>query len=194
VGRVSASLLALALAAAAAVGLTACGGGEDAALLPGNTANEITANLNDVKQLAQSGECIGAEDEARQVSDQIDALGGVDKQLKQALRQGATRLNEVVAECEEETGEATAPNEALEESTTTEEPKKSKKPKPKKPATPPTETTTTTTPPALPPQSNGEGKGLGNGNGEGPPAAPPSEEGGDPSSGGVGPGEPAGGG
>ena len=44
--------LALALGVAVALGLASCGGGEDAKLLPGNTAAEITENLDRVKQYA----------------------------------------------------------------------------------------------------------------------------------------------
>ncbi len=187
-GRLTAPLLALALGAAAAVALIACGGGSSAKLLPGNTASQITTNLDEVKRLAQSGECVGAEDAAQQVSAQIDALGGVDKQLKQALREGADRLNEVVASCEEEPTEAVAPA-SLPETTESTEPakkpkgsKESKAQKPPKttppattPAEPATPTTTTPTTPATPePPAGGGGTG-----------AP---------SGGVGPGAPAGGG
>ena len=96
-GRLSASLLALALGAFAALGLVACGGGDDADLLPGSTAGEITSNLDHVKELATEGDCGGAAEAAQAVSVQIEELGGVDEKLKQALREGATRLNEVVA-------------------------------------------------------------------------------------------------
>jgi hypothetical protein len=184
-GRLTAPLLALALGAAAAVALVSCGSGSNAKLLPGNTASQITANLDEVKRLAQSGECVGAEDAAQQVSNQIDALGGVDKKLKQALREGAVRLNEVVAECEETSTETVAPASVptTTESTGAKPAKKPKGPKPPKttspapPATTPTEpttpTTTTPTTPATPePPAGGGGTG-----------AP---------SGGVGPGAPAG--
>ena len=58
--RVAASVLALALGLAAALALASCGGGEDAKLLPGTTAREITENLDSVQQLADEGECVGA--------------------------------------------------------------------------------------------------------------------------------------
>jgi hypothetical protein len=108
--RLRASLLALGLSAVAAIALAACGG-EDAKLLPGETAREITANLETVKQLAGEGDCVGAESAARQVSEQIEALTGVDRKLKQALQAGAERLSEAVAGCEESTTEAIAPAE-----------------------------------------------------------------------------------
>ncbi|HWW66756.1 MAG TPA: hypothetical protein VNY83_02115 [Solirubrobacterales bacterium] len=184
-GRLTAPLLALVLGAAAAIALVACGGGSSAKLLPGNTASQITTNLDEVKRLAQSGECVGAEDAAQQVSNQIDALGGVDKKLKQALREGAARLNEVVASCKEESTEAVAPAnppettesaEPAKKAKGTKEPKAPKPPKTTPPATTPAEPTTpTTTTPATPkPPAGGGGTG-----------AP---------SGGVGPGAPAGGG
>jgi outer membrane biosynthesis protein TonB len=99
------------LAVLAAAALSACGS-EDAKLLPGHTAREITANLESVKELSDEGDCVGAEGAAAQVSEQIDALGGVDRKLKDALREGAERLSEVVEECEEaEEPETVAPAE-----------------------------------------------------------------------------------
>src|SRR5690242_21650439 len=112
--RVAAYAIALALGTAVVLGLASCGGSGDAKLLPGQTAAEITQNLDAVKQLAVEGECAGAEDEALQVSTQVESLGGVDPKLKQALVQGAERLNEVVSTCEEEeTIEEPAETEAL---------------------------------------------------------------------------------
>jgi hypothetical protein len=112
--------LALAFGCAAAFALASCGGGEDAKLLPGATAREITENLDAVERLASEGECVGATNEAQEVSAQVEGLSGVDPKLKQALEAGAARLNEVVAECDETTTEPTEPS-AEEEETTTEE-------------------------------------------------------------------------
>jgi hypothetical protein len=100
--------LVLALGAVAAVGLASCGG-EDAKLLPGTTAQEITENLDTVQQLAAEGECVGAADAAQEVSNEVEALGGIDPKLKQALQRGAAQLSEVVTTCEEEDVEAVAP-------------------------------------------------------------------------------------
>lgn len=186
-------MAALGLCALAALILVSCGG-EDAQLLPGETAREITANLDTVKQLTDEGDCIGAESAAQQVGEQIEALEGVDGKLKRALEDGAARLNEVIADCEEVPTEAIAPaivpsETENEEEEPPKEKEKEKKPKEKKPKeeSAPTETPT---PPSLPPQANGEGKGLENGN------EPPSSEegGGETPSGGVSPGSPAGGG
>jgi outer membrane biosynthesis protein TonB len=113
--------LALALGAAAALGLASCGGGEDAKLLPGNTAAEITENLDQVKQYAEEGECVGAEDAVSEVNTQVEGLAGVDPKLVEALERGATRLSEVVAGCQEEDSEAVPPEDEV---TTTEETEK----------------------------------------------------------------------
>jgi hypothetical protein len=186
--RLSASLLILVLAAAAALGLLACGGGDDADLLPGGTASEITSNLDRVEQLANEEDCVGAAEAASSVSIQIEELEGVDRELKQALREGATRLNEVVASCEETTTEEeTVP--AVDEAEEPEEVEKREKPeKPEKPEkddeVAPEEAETT---PILPPQAEGEAKGNEKQEGE----VPPAESGGTPA-GGVGPAAPAG--
>lgn len=102
------SALVFGLAAAAALALPACGG-EDAKLLPGQTAREITANLDTVQQLSDEGDCAGAESAVQQVGEQIEAIEGVDRTLKQALEDGAARLEEVIVECEEESAETTSP-------------------------------------------------------------------------------------
>lgn len=112
--RIAAPLLAVALAAAAAFVLAACGG-EDAKLLPGATAAEISENLDTVQLLANEGECVGAADAADQVRAQVEALSGVDPKLKQALERGATRLDEVIATCEEAETEVAPPPDRNEE-------------------------------------------------------------------------------
>jgi outer membrane biosynthesis protein TonB len=99
--RLHRHLLALLLALAATLALASCGEGHSAELLPGGTASEISSNLKEVRRLADEEDCVGAQDAALEVSDQIDALGGVDQRLKTALREGAARLNEVVAACTE---------------------------------------------------------------------------------------------
>lgn len=117
VRRHAASILALALGFAAAAALVSCGG-EDAKLLPGNTAQEITENLDRVQQYADEGECIGAEDAVAEVSEQVEAVEGIDPELEEVLQQGVARLSQVVGECEETT--ETVPS-TEEEETTTEE-------------------------------------------------------------------------
>jgi len=190
-GRLSAALLALVLAAVAALGLAACGGG-DADLLPGDTAAEITSNLDQVRELVGAEECVGAADAAQEVSAQVDALGGVDKKLKQALQKGATRLNEVVAECEEEPEEETEP--AVETAIEPEDEEEEKKEKPEKAAKEKPEKGSEDAPEEaetspLPPQAEGKAKGQ-----EPEQAAPPAADPGDTSAGGVSAGAPVEGG
>jgi len=192
--RRRASLLALALVAAATV-LGSCGE-EDAELLPGGTAREITANLDAVEQLADEGDCPGAEGAALQVSEQIAALQGVDPRLKRALEQGAARLNEVVAGCVEES-DATVPDVTeLEPEPSVEEESEDQKELEKEreeaekereqeeKAAEKEEEAEAEEEPSLPPQAEGEGKGLDDEGDSGP-----SGEGGP--SGGLGPGSPA---
>lgn len=113
-GRSRAIPLALVLGLLAAATLSACGSEDSPDLLPGETASEITANLDLVEDLVAAGDCIGAENAAAAVSGQVEALTEVDEELQEALAKGAARLNEVVGECSE------APEE--DETTTIEEP------------------------------------------------------------------------
>lgn len=189
--RLLVPLATLGAGALAALALASCGG-EDAQLLPGETAREITANLDTVKQLDNEGDCIGAESAVQQVEEQIESVQGVDRKLKQALEGAASRLSEVISECEEAPTEAIAPatvpseSEDEEAGEAKEKEKKEKEPKPKGEGKAPE--TPSSTP--LPPQAKGEGKGLENGSG--PPSG---EEGGEVGpSGGVSPGSPAAGG
>jgi hypothetical protein len=186
-GRLRALSVVLALAIAAALGLVACGG-SDAALLPGDTAGEINSNLDQVEQLANEGDCLGASDAAQAVSLQVEELGGVDAKLKQALQEGAARLNEVVAGCEETSEEETAPSidEAEEPEAEGRKAEKPAKSKSEKKAEEPEEEESS---PTLPPQAEGKAKG----HEEQEEEAPPVESDGGTPSGGVGPSTPAGG-
>ena len=185
--RLSPLLLALLLGAASAAALASCGGGSDAELLPGTTAEEIESNLDRVDQLAAEEDCIGAEDAVATVTEEVEDLEGVDLKLKAALQEGTARLSEVVAGCEEEdtseeteqTFESNVGDEEVEEK------KKAKKEKPEKEAPEPKEEPAEDEGPEPPPQSNGKGEENGKG-GEEEPAE--SESGETPPSGGVGPG------
>jgi outer membrane biosynthesis protein TonB len=173
--------LVLAIAAAVALALAACGSGSDAKLLPGTTAQEINENLDSVQQLVDERECVAATDAALQVSSEVEALRNIDPRLKQILREGASRLNEVVTTCDEapeETVEETVPEPESEE----EEPKKKEK-KPKKVEPEETleqEQEEEATEKELPPQAKGEAKGH-------EKAPPPGEEESGEPSGGIGP-------
>jgi hypothetical protein len=103
-GRFSALMLALILGSAGAVVLTSCGGGSDAKLLPGTTADQIESNLDQVKALVESGDCVGAEDAAAEISAEVEELN-VAAKLKGALQEGTAKLSEVVGRCDEEVGE-----------------------------------------------------------------------------------------
>lgn len=103
--RLSALMLALLLGAASAVALTSCGGGSDAKLLPGTTADQIESNLEEVRQLTASHDCVGAEDAVAAVRGEVEELNGVAAKLKTALEEGTGRLSEVVSRCDEESEE-----------------------------------------------------------------------------------------
>jgi hypothetical protein len=180
VRRLAASAAALSLVAFV---LASCGGGSDAKLLPGATAEEITENLDRVKQYAAEGECVGAADAATEVSAQIEALRNVDAKLKQALQRGAEKLGEAVASCEEATTEATTTEGETTKPERTEPPgqeKKAEKEREKEEK-------------ALEKEEQDEEKEAPPG--KGPPAEtpppPPSESGGTGAPGGVSPGKPA---
>src|ERR1700759_3575578 len=116
IGRVRGAALIL---AALAVGLllSACGGG-NGELLPGTTADQITSNLDQVRESYENGDCEKAEIAVAQVSTEVDDLNKVDVNLKKALKNGALKLSEVVSTCgaaEEEAEEAKAEEEAEEE-------------------------------------------------------------------------------
>ncbi len=102
-GRLRAVSIALVLVVAAATTLSACGSSDKADLLPGETASEINANLDLVETLVDEGDCVGAANAAAAVGEQVEALTGVNQELKEALTEGANRLNEVIVECTEAT-------------------------------------------------------------------------------------------
>jgi hypothetical protein len=179
-GRLSASILILALAACAALGLVACGGGGGDDLLPGETASEINSNIDAVERLVGEGDCVGAEDASATISGQVESLTGVDAKLKDALSEGAARLNEVVAECEEEPAEETVETIEPEETEGVEDEEKPKKDKEEKPEKDAEEAEEDGEGPTLPPQSKGKGEEKGGG--------PPEEEESETPSGGVSPG------
>ena len=103
-GRSSASLLALAARRLCGrCGLVACGGERATpSCCPGAPRSEINANLDQVEQLAAEGDCVGAAQRGRRRSaSRSKSWPASTQELKEALREGAARLNEVVAGCEE---------------------------------------------------------------------------------------------
>jgi hypothetical protein len=190
--RPAASVFAFVLAAALLAAVAGCGE-EDAELLPGSTAREITSNLDTVQQLADEGDCAGAESAALQVGEQVEALDGIDPRLKRALAQGAERLEEVVTRCEEEL-EATEPLpsdlEAEEEATADQLEKEEEREEKEQEKLEKEEEKDDEGEGGGPPSTTPPGEDEGDeGEGGGPP--PAAEEGGS-SSGGLGPANPAG--
>jgi hypothetical protein len=145
VARLGLQILALALGAAVAVGLVSCGSRDTKGLVPGDNAQQISANLSTVDQLASQGDCTDAAAAVAEVSSEIDALpSSVDPQLRDRLRAGAARLEDIVnspGACETTTTTSSEPTTT--ESTTTEKQKT-------KSTTTSTQTTTTTTPSTTP--------------------------------------------
>jgi hypothetical protein len=115
IGRVRAAALIL---AALAVGLllSACGGG-NGKLLPRATADKINSQVDQVWESYESGNCEKAEVGVAQVSTEVDDLNKVDAKLKNALKNGALKLSQVVSSCgeAEEAEEAKAEEKAEEE-------------------------------------------------------------------------------
>ncbi len=190
VRQLTAFALALVLGSLASVALVSCGGGEDAKLLPGSTAAEISENLDSVRQFVSEGECVGAENAAQEVGAQVEGLGGVDEKLKQALQRGAEKLDEVVATCQEAETEAVSPadeapsteeeelppglekkaeEEREKEEKTFEKEEKKQEKEEEKEAPPAAPTTPTETTPVEPSPSEGGGTGTSGGVGPGAP-------------------------
>lgn len=186
--RLATALLALALGAAAAFALVSCGDDEEdeQALLPGDTAEAILANLDAVEEAVAAGECDEAAENVETIQNQIAALDRpVSRKLRQNLSEGAELLAERIAEeCEPAaatTAETTVTTESTETTDTTdEETTETTETTGEEPTT--TDETTTTQEPAQPepptePPAQPE-----------PPTTPPED------SGGVSPGGVAGGG
>lgn len=165
-------MLAVALGAASAVALVSCGdSGDDSGLLPGDTADQIVTNLEEVEDLAAAGDCDGAAAAAADVSGQIEDLDrSVDPRLRQALAEGAEEVEQEAGEAcvvTTTTVETTTEEEPEPETTTTDEtttgdeeetePEEEEPEEEEPPTTPPTETTPPTTPPEppTPPPSGG---------------------------------------
>jgi len=188
--RLSALLLAFLLGVTSAVALVSCGGGEEADLLPGTTAEQIEANLNEVEELADAGDCIGAEGAVAEVMAEVEALEGVDRKLKAALEEGTAKLSEVVGRCEEEDADEEA-EPTVETDVEAEDVEDEEKPKKEKPdeedeeSSEPKEEPEGGEGPDLPSQANGKGEEKGGGGETAPPVEQEPEE--VPPSGGVGP-------
>lgn len=117
--RVLVPIVAFALGLGAALALVSCGEDEEG-LLPGETADQILANLESVERLAAEGDCAGAEDAAAEVADQVEQLGPqVSERLRNELAEGAALLQETAVDC---VGEETEPVEPIVTDTVEDEP------------------------------------------------------------------------
>jgi Fic family protein len=109
-GRLRAATIVLA-ALAACLLLAACGSSGNGELLPGTTADQINSNLDLVRESNAEGNCEEAEEAVAQVSEEIDALQGVDAEAEEQK------------EAEEAQAEEEAEREELEEAQAEEEEK-----------------------------------------------------------------------
>ena len=135
-------------------GLLACGGGGTKSGVPSASAGELKSQITDVGQAVDDGRCEDVPGQLKQVDEGIDQLPGTtDRQLVNALREGAEHLRSVaVEECEE--AETTTTETTPEETTTTEPPPEEEEPTQEEP-TETTQTPTTTQPPPPPPGTGG---------------------------------------
>jgi hypothetical protein len=176
VTRLALPILALALGAAVAVGLVSCGTRDEKGLLPGNNAQQILDNLDQVKADAQSGDCSSASAEVATIQDEIDALPTtVDAQLRARLSDGAQRLADVV----NSPGACTTTAATTTVAPTTTEPTTTQKNEKTKSTTTSTTTSTTapTTPGTTPTTSTTPGTSTGGTPGQGGGVVPPGQSG-----------------
>ena len=150
------------LAAAAALGLAACGGSTEGGI-PRSDADTLRQELSDVERFVERGDCDEVDGQVRQVRNAVVELpNSVDPSLRENLDEGVGRLESVVAtDCkeqaeeemeEEEEDTTTETTEPPEEETTTTETTE-----------PPEEEPPTQTQPQSPPQTQ-------------PPPDPPTDE------------------
>lgn len=170
--RLTRPTLALVLGLAAVLALASCGGG-GGDLLAGETAEEITQNLERVEELADQGDCVGAEEATAEVAEQVDDLQ-VDARLQEALEEGVDRLSAAVGDCQD-AEEEEEPEETIE---TIEEPEDEEDGR-QKPEAEKKEGKGSEDEQEEPtaPSENGKGKGSGKAE-EAPPTEPESESGG----------------
>jgi hypothetical protein len=118
--RILALAGALALTAAA---LTACGDDGERRLLSRTKASELRSALSQVEETAAAGDCAAAGQHAAELSEQVSSLSArVDRDLRAALEDGASRLETLVASrCEERTVETPDPVVTPEPSGTTDQ-------------------------------------------------------------------------
>ncbi len=107
------------LAAAAALGLGACGGSTEGGV-PRSDADTLREELGDVERFVERGDCDEVDGQVLQVRNAVAELpNSVDPELRENFSEGVGRLESVVAsDCQEQAEEAE--EETEEEVTTTE--------------------------------------------------------------------------
>jgi hypothetical protein len=160
-------VLALLLGMSTAV-LAACGGGGTKSGVPSASAGELKSQITDVGQAVDDGRCEDVPGQLKQVDEGIDQLPQTtDRQLVNALRDGAEHLRSTALEECEETETTTT------ETTTTETTTTETLPEEEPPAEEPTETTQTPTTTAPPPPPSPTPPPTGGTPPVEPPAPPP---------------------
>lgn len=89
------------LVVAASLAFTACGGeSNNPELLPKKQAEPLLADIEAVDSAAAEGDCDAVDQNIESIQERIGDLGGpISQKLKDALRSGAERLEEVSVEC-----------------------------------------------------------------------------------------------
>jgi hypothetical protein len=96
----------VALAGLATIALGGCGGGTDKSqLLSHSAAADLRQQLADVDQAVAAGECDQAKLAVSEFEQRVTALRRLDRDLREALTAGGTRLETLVeTRCEQATG------------------------------------------------------------------------------------------
>ena len=148
------------LAAAAALGLAACGGSTEGGI-PRADADTLRQELSDVERFVERGDCDEVEGQVRQVRNAVVELpNSVDRALRENLDEGVGRLESVVAsDCQEQAEEEEEKEEEVTTPETTEAPEEEPEPEPDpEPTTPepepePAPQPTAPQPPPAPPSN-----------------------------------------
>lgn len=116
-----------------AAGLAACGDEKPdrKALLSSSKAAELRSTLDGIEQMVKDGDCEGAGGATLALRQQVNALpASVDASLRDALGDGANRLETLVADrCEPQPPATAAPPAAVPEGPTEPQEEEGKKPK-----------------------------------------------------------------
>jgi hypothetical protein len=171
----------LSLLAACALGLAACGGGDEEGTIPPEAAAVLLQSLEDARGERDQQDCQGIADAAGNLSSQVDQLPDtVDPEVRAGLEEGAANLASLADDPEKcEPSGTTDEGGQQPEGDTTDDFTET--------TPPPTETETTTEeaeePPTQPENEGGGNLGQGNEGGQPPSDSGPSGGGGTPGGG-----------